>query len=291
MPAPDSAAEPKPEPEAKPEPEPEPRLLRPTLRVTRFMVPVGTALVAMAAFVVGHATATDEPARPIVIAAPTPPAEPPPAPAPPGPEPDIEPAPAVAPEPAPPPAPPAQHCPPVHQESTPPSEWTMSEEHLGPFARCLTAIDLAFVKRVLPDHDVTEEPQPYFPDHHLFKVTRRGRPFLTIWPPSNDGPGLRIEIHTPEIATPWRVRVGDRVGTLAARHRDLACMYGALQGDENLWCKRVETGDGWRDTLLYTIDMRPLGTDRSLVREEIDTSRIAHLRIEAIRWQPAATAP
>ena len=76
MPAPDSA------PEPEPAAEPEPRLLRPTLRVRRFVVPVGTTLVAVAAFVVGHSIATDEPPRPIVIAAPSPPAEPPPAPAP-----------------------------------------------------------------------------------------------------------------------------------------------------------------------------------------------------------------
>src|SRR5262249_7795312 len=153
-------------------------------------------------------------------------------------------------------------------------------------------IDLAFVRRVLPGYDVAEVPAPYFPEHHLFEVTQRGRPVLTIWPPmpSGDGPGLQVEIHARTIETPWRVRVRDRVGTLAARHRALACMYGAAEGEEGLWCRKVGTSDGWRDTLKYTIDMRPLGKDRSLVSGDIDLTRIAHLRIRSITWEPASAA-
>jgi hypothetical protein len=73
--------------------------------------------------------------------------------------------------------------------------------------------------------------------------------------------------------------------------RALTCMHGAAEGSEGLWCRRSSTGDGWIDTLQYTISMRPLGADRSRVRGEIDTARIAHLRIESIDWQPAPAAP
>jgi hypothetical protein len=168
----------------------------------------------------------------------------------------------------------------------------MSDEHFGPFTRCMPEIDLAYVKGVLPGFTVTTEPVPYFPDHHYFKVSRRGQPFLSIWPASKDGgPGLRIEIHTSEIETPWRVKVGDRLGTLSAHHRGIECLYGALQGDENLWCRRgASSRDGWRDTLLYSMDMRPLGQDRSAVQGEIDPARLSHLRIEKITWSPATSS-
>jgi hypothetical protein len=166
----------------------------------------------------------------------------------------------------------------------------MSDDHFGPISRC-AQLDLAYLKELLAGYEVAEEQQDGFPGLVYFKVTGRGRPFLSIWPASSDGSGLRVEIQARELETPWRVRVGDRVGTLAAHHRDLACMYGAAEGAEGLWCRRIPTGDGWRDSLLYTIGMRPLGADRSLVQGEIDLARIGHLRIESITWQPATPEP
>jgi hypothetical protein len=272
--APDPATATAPGPSPAPSPAPLPRPLRPPLRVRRFAIPVGSAIVAAAAFLAGRAS-LGAPLRPIVISMPAP------APAPAAPA--AAPAPALPDEPEP-------ACPSLSEESTPPERWTMSDVHFGPFATCVKTIDRAYVQRVLPGYDVAEVPQPYFPDQHLFQVTRRGRPVLTIWPPG-DGPGLRVEVHTRAIETPWRVRVGDRVGTLVAHHRGLACMYGAAEGGEGLWCRRGVSYDGWRDTLQYTIDLRPLGADRSLVRGGIDPSQIAHLRIESIEWQPGTPAP
>lgn len=118
-------------------------------------------------------------------------------------------------------------------------------------------------------------------------MTRNGKPVLSVALPTQGGVPFQVTIEAPVIETPWRIHTGDTLRTLRAHHRGIDCIYGAAEGDEGLWCRRMLDGDGWCDGFQYTLGLGPLGKDRSMFEtDRIDLARLAHLKITSITWHP-----
>jgi hypothetical protein len=152
----------------------------------------------------------------------------------------------------------------ITDDDTPLAEWSWGHDHLGPFAACAT-IDRAFVERVLPGYDVTE-------DAHDFIVSKQSQPVLRI-----TAKPLRVEILTSELETPWRIHAGDVFKTLRAHHRGMVCVADSDPG-EKVWCSQL--GDGWRENMKYHLDLRAAGAD-------LDFDAMGASKIRAISWQPS----
>lgn len=179
------------------------------------------------------------------------------------------------------------------QEGVAIDTWTTSETHLGPFNAC-EKIDLAYVTRVMPGYQVTENTnRDELMAFGLITVRKHDQTVLII-SPATDHSELSILIHDRRFVTPWGVHVGDNLGKLRERQRGMSCSYGAtIDTGESMWCHRIPA-DGWLDTFRYSLDLSPLGpfmkSDRSAFDDERyhdQLHRWHHLRIDAIRWTPA----
>jgi hypothetical protein len=116
---------------------------------------------------------------------------------------------------------------------------------------------------------------------------------------SNDAdpaPEAAVTLVTPELATPWGIRVGDTIGTLRERHPDIQCTYdrtyGAAENDESFTCRRVfESQDA--GSFVYEIDLRDASATAyhhvvDPEAPEYDYDLLASLTIKSIAWSPGS---
>jgi hypothetical protein len=173
-----------------------------------------------------------------------------------------------------------QPCQKSQNDGTPIEKWTIGEDHFGPFAACAN-VDRAFIEQVMPGYEVVDATA----NHGLskaFQVLANKRPVLLVIPKAADR--LTIVAYDPEIETPWRIKVGDRLKKLRASARDVYCTYTA---DAHVWCQRSGMGGGWTDTLSYSLDVRPLGKNTAELFQydyNAHLGRLDHLALDAISW-------
>ncbi|MDB4957113.1 MAG: hypothetical protein JWO36_4682 [Myxococcales bacterium] len=165
-----------------------------------------------------------------------------------------------------------------------PARWTIGTDHVGPFSACAT-YTLDAVRDLVPALTVTAEPFDQDITHSIIHIAHDGKPLLTIGPRINNNTDLTITIESREIATPWGVRVGDRVRDGLSRYRDLHCYYGAAEGEENLWCSRGAGVERVEDGTSYDLEVAPV--DRAMLASsngDISVKDVAHIRIKTISW-------
>lgn len=172
-----------------------------------------------------------------------------------------------------------------------PARWTIGEEHVGPFSACDSeALDLEATRAALPALAITPVPDAMGAE---YRIAFEGRHELRLRA-GQGGPYIAIEGRA--IATPWGTRVGDRLRSVRARHRDLQCHYGAADGDESLTCFRSAEpdfgpGDGWRDSLQYDVDARRLThaqREALAAGGMLPVEAFDELVVKAIRWAPSS---
>ena len=163
------------------------------------------------------------------------------------------------------------------------SKWSVGDDHFGPLITCAPVTSEMLAWR-LPGYRVLTEIVGEGESVTYVVATRRER-MLRIWPPyPGEAQPIMVTILSRTIPTPDGVRVGDRVRDLQARYADLTCEYGALEGDEDLWCRREADPGTW----VFNVRLADLSSDDHArvanADGDIELRWIANARIESITW-------